>query len=77
MSNLLLPSVFEDFNLFRFKVGDELALFVSNDRVNLDQIRRDANDIFALRLLPLLLDRGWCRGRLWLLRKRAGGKPGD
>ena len=70
MCNFLFPAVFEDFNLFRLEIGDEFAFAVSDDRVDLDKIRRDANyiDVFGLRRL---LRRGrWRRQRACLLCER-------
>ena len=68
MGDFLFPAIFEDLNLFRFEISDELAFAVSNYRVDLNQVSRDLYDIVVVRFLRLLRRRRR-RRRAWLLRE--------
>ena len=42
----MFSAVFEYFNFFRFEVRDRFAALIGNDGIYLDQIRRNADDVF-------------------------------
>ena len=44
--DLLLPAVFQDLDFFGLQIGYDLAVPVGDDRINLDQVSRDADDVF-------------------------------
>src|SRR5216684_2747494 len=63
-------AVFEDLNFLRLQISDDFSALIGNDRIDLHQIRRDANDVdvFALLLLSFWL----LRWRRRLGNRRAG-----
>jgi len=64
--------VFEDFYFIGFQVRDGLPMIVRDDRVDLHQIRRDADDVYLFWFLCLRDGR-----RAALLGKNRSGQSGD
>lgn len=72
MRDFLLLAIFEYLNFFGLEIRDDSTVLVGDDGIHLNQIRRDAHDIFRFRLLRTFLrsrrrSGGWTGS--WLLRE--------